>query len=182
MTGCWRCLSPTETGAEDLAELTSALPPERCAVATVARLVAAHYTNRARSWPGQYRMLAFVGGFDVGESTGRLYTVDAPGLPAVGEALPGAYGMIWGGQRAIVVDRIIAGYDPNLRDALEGQEEYPIQFPFDRLSLADCATRRGAGLAAGRSGEHSGTGSLLAGPLIEARRRWPLRTKRHAEK
>jgi hypothetical protein len=102
--------------------------------------------------PGN-QMVFLVGGYDKDEPYGRVFEIFIPLRPTPLERHAGEFGMVWGGQREYV-DRLIAGFDPNLpavvqpilklndqqRDELQAQLKAKLQapIPFQFLPLQDC--------------------------------------------
>lgn len=58
-------------------------------------------------------MVFLVGGYDKDEPYGRVFEIYIPTRPGPVERHVGEFGMVWGGQREYI-DRLIAGFDPNL--------------------------------------------------------------------
>ena len=65
--------------------------------------------------PNHEPMVFIVGGYDQGESYGRVYQFSVPAAPKPSEVHAGKnqFGMIWGGQRQFA-DRLIQGFDEHL--------------------------------------------------------------------
>jgi hypothetical protein len=98
-------------------------------------------------------MIFLVGGYDREEPYGRVFQIDIPTHPEPKEWHADGFGMVWGGQQEYA-SRLIAGYDPNLPEAvrqflnltddqkvaletqLRNQLQAPIPFQF--LPLQDC--------------------------------------------
>lgn len=96
-----------------------------------------------------------VGGYDEGEAYGRVYEMFIPSRPDPVEqqGAPGAFGLVWGGQRDFA-DRLISGFDGRLPEFVQNRlqlsdqqrqelqvqlkAEFQAQVPFAFLPLQDC--------------------------------------------
>jgi hypothetical protein len=139
--------------------------PVAGATPTVSKLPVAAFTQRLSDFfmdqwksamPANYvgpDMVFVVGGFDDGQPYGTVLEFYIPSRPApVVKHAPGAFGMVWGGQRE-TVDRIVQGYDSalptiaqqelGLTDAQRDQlvtafNRLQISLPLQAMALQDC--------------------------------------------
>jgi len=98
-------------------------------------------------------MLFLVAGYDEGEAYGHVFEILIPRRPPPNELHPGAFGIVWGGQREIA-DRIVQGFDERLpglvqqqlgltneqRDGLKEalKSNLTLSIPYAFLPLQDC--------------------------------------------
>ena len=99
-------------------------------------------------------MIFFVGGYDHGDTYGKVFEMHVPNQPTPKEWHPGnRFGVVWGGQKEYV-ERLIIGFDPKLPGFL--QQEFELddatrdqitaklkskliaRVPFQFLPLQDC--------------------------------------------
>lgn len=136
-------------------------PPQRAmqrlSVHEFATRLSAFYRHQWQaSMPAEYTgpdMTFLVAGFDDGAPYGKLFEINIPRKPDPFEhyGVPGAFGIVWGGQREIV-DRLIQGVDGRLRSLLLQMElppeakqqietllgQIPLPIPLLALPLQDC--------------------------------------------
>jgi len=140
-------------------EFEDRLPPKkRLAVQDFAKSLSDFFMEQWKAamppdFPGP-GMTFVVGGFNEGESYGRVFLVEIPGSPDPVEQQrnPGEFGITWGGQREFV-DRLIQGYDEGLLDIVsrtleigpeqvqslkKSLEVLQMRIPLPAMPLQDC--------------------------------------------
>ena len=85
---------------------------------------------------------------------GEFSKVDVPSKPTPTELNSGTFGLVWGGQRELV-ERLLQGFDPSLRDAVQDilnvspnsrhptlhrelAAKFTLPIPYQFLPLQDC--------------------------------------------